>query len=132
MLSTDPVCLTLTTDGDIAISADGRTSLASGLTAAVQGARARMGLIRGEWFLDLSVGVPYLERDGVTASAALLGQVYDPVKVRTEMRKAILSTPGVIEIILLTVELDPTTRAVTVTWRAKTLFGDTETDILET
>lgn len=132
MLSTDPVCILLTSDGDISISATGRTSMASGLTAAVQGARARMSLIRGEWFLNLGAGVPYLERDGVKASEALLGQVYSPVKVRTEMRKAILSTPGITEILVLTVELDPATRAVTVTWQARTTFGDTEVDILET
>lgn len=131
MLESAPVCLLLDSiTGDLSITA-GRTSFTSGLTAAVQGARARMGLIRGEWFLNIDAGVPYFERDNVATAAALLGQPYDALKVRAAMRAAILSTPAISEIILLNVEQDPTTRTVTVTWQARTLFGDTPVDVLE-
>lgn len=130
MLETDAVCILLDADGDFAITG-GRTSFATGVTAAVQGARARMGLIRGEWFLDQSRGVPYFERDNVPTSEALLGQPFDIVKIKDAMREAILDTPAITKILELTVDYDNRTRIVSVTWRALTVFGETPTDTLE-
>lgn len=131
MLETDPVCLKLDPiTGDLSIT-NGRTSFVSGLEAAVQGARSRMSLIKGEWFLNLDAGVPYFERDNVPARDALLGQPFDVIKVKAAMRAAILDTPAITDMLQLDVEFDAATRAVTVTWRAKTTFGDTPTDVLE-
>lgn len=130
LLETDPVCLLLDEDGDLDLSA-GRGQLATGLDAAVLGARARMELIRGEWFLNLDAGVPYLERPGVSAAEALLGSRFNAVRVRSAMRKAILSTPGIVEITLLEVSFDAVTRTCFVTWRARCAFGETEKDTLE-
>ena len=52
-----------------------------------QAAHTRLGLLKGEWFLDITIGVPYLEK--------VLGkqhrQDYD-----FPLREAILNTPGVI------------------------------------
>lgn len=130
MLETDPVTIKTSAAGDIVI-ANGRTSLAAGLDAAVIGATTRMRLILGEWFLNLGVGVPWLERPGVSAARAILGQRYNAAKLRSEMRRAILRTPGITEITRLEVSFAAATRTATVTWRARCVFGDTDLNTLE-
>jgi hypothetical protein len=74
--------------------------------------------------------VPWLQRDGVSAARAILGQRFSAAKLRAEMRRAILRTPGVVEILRLEVVFDAATRAATVTWRARCAFGDTELETL--
>lgn len=130
MLESDPVTIRTDAAGDLVIT-NGRTSLASGLDAAVIGATTRMRLILGEWFLNLGVGVPWLEREGVSAARAILGQRYNAAKLRSEMRRAILRTPGIVAITRLEVTFDTATRTATVTWRARCAFGDTDLNVLE-
>lgn len=125
-LESDPVTLATDESGDLIVP----LRFATGLDAVVQGARVRMQLIRGEWFLDLDAGVPWMENDAVTETAAILGQKFNRSRVTTALRTAILSTPGVKEVLSLQVEFNGTTRAVTVTWSARAAFGDTPTDTL--
>lgn len=127
MLETDPVTLKTAADGDLVFTA-GRSQLASGLDAVVIGARTRMQLIAGEWFLNRNVGVRWFENDLVTAMQAILGQRYNVLKLRAEMRRAILDTPGVVEILRLDVRFDTRTRTASVVWRARCAFGDTDLD----
>jgi hypothetical protein len=89
-----------------------------------------MSMIAGEWFLDLDAGVPYFERDGVPASKAIFGQKYDQAKALRAFRAALESTPGVVAITQLTVMFNAASRALAVTWRATTTFGDTPIDTL--
>jgi hypothetical protein len=122
--------MSLDADGDLALDALGSPYLISGLAAVEQLCRIAMQTIRGEWFLDLDVGIPYLERDEVPASEALLGQKYDAIKTRTAFLEALIAVPGVFEVLELTVDFDGATRALTVAWRTRTVFGDTELDTL--
>ena len=128
LLVTEPVSLLLDVDGDLDMTNGLR--FATGLTAVMQGVRTRLGMFRGEWFLDLDLGVPYLERDGVTAAQALLGQKFNEPKARAAFRTPILATPGVLSILSVVVTFDGSTREMRVTWKANTVFGDTPADTL--
>lgn len=130
MLSTDPIDLALDpVTGDLAFTG-GALTLTSGTAAVTQGARIRLRLIAGEWFADRDAGVPYLERDGVTADQALLGQKFSAAKVSRAIRRALLVTPGVDAVPQLAVDYDGRTRAASVTWQVRTAFGDTAADSL--
>lgn len=109
-----------------------------GVAAVAQRVRIRMQFFRGEWFLDLDRGVPYLERAGVPAAEALLGQKFDAVKARNAYRDAItyldsarrIPDPEVLGVPLLDVEFDSPTRTLRVTFQVTTIFGDTPVDTL--
>ena len=64
-LETDPICLALEENGDVVIP----MRYLAGLDAVVQGVVTRLRMIRGELRWDLSIGVPYFERDGATKSS---------------------------------------------------------------
>lgn len=133
MLSADLIDIPIDpSSGDIVLTG-GKIIMTSGVPAVVQGARIRMQMIAGEWFLDLDAGVPYFERVGVLATKALFGQKYDQSKNERAYRAALVATPGVLQPInSLNVSFIGTTRATTVTWSAKTAFGDTASDTLTT
>ena len=121
---------------DVLITADGDWDLASGmsftsgLAGVSQGIRVRLQTFRGEWFLDENIGVPWLANDAVDVSEAILGQKYNEPATREALRRVILSAPGVAEIVDLTLVLSAA-RLLTVTWRVRTVFGDTITETFE-
>lgn len=131
LLESDPVTLKMGADGylDIAAMATA-TPFDSGLTAVVAGVRTRLRLIMGEWFLDLDAGVPWYERDGVDPDTVILGSPYSEAVLRAPILKAILSTPGVVEVTQLVIQFDGASRAASVTWRARCAFGETPADTL--
>lgn len=128
MLSTDPIDLLLDVNGDIVIDTDLQWS--TGLNGITQGIRIQLRLVKGEWFLDLDDGVPYYEREGVTADEALLAGRFNEAKALAAFRAAILRAPGVNTITSLAVAFDGPTRKLTVTWSVRTKFGDTPVDTL--
>ncbi len=131
LLITDPVGILLTSDGSIDRTA-GRSSLARGLVGFRQGVHVRMQMVRGELFYNLEAGRPYVERRGIVpASAALLGQRFDQAKARTAFRQPIIDTPGFGEILTLVIGFEVRTRRLSVSWAARTIWGDTPTDELE-
>ena len=125
-LITDSIDLPLDADGDLDVFAP----LTSGLAGVAQSVRVRLLLFKGEWFANLDAGIPYLPRDGVTESEAILGQRFSDTKIRAAFRTAILSAPSVTSLPRLDVTFDAATRTLRVSWRAITTFGDT-TDSLE-
>ena len=130
MLSTDAVARRLTADGDLDISG-GRSQFVSGLEGVDAGIRARLELIRGEFFWDRGAGVPYLENDYVTARDALLGQAFNESRARTAYAAALLSTPGVLKVGRLDIAFDNRTRACRITYQVSTIFGDTAVATVE-
>lgn len=127
ILITDPIDLLVDTTGQIVIVID--VQFSRGLPAVVQECRLALQTIRGEWFLDLDEGVPYFERDGVSAAEALIGR-YDEDKVLKAFRDALMSVAEVAEIVTLKAVLDKVTRGVRVTWAVRTVFGDTDPNTL--
>lgn len=126
LLSTDMVCFKRTPDGDLKFPLEA----ASGLEAAAIGARTRVQLCEGEWFLNLDAGIPYLPNEGVPKSRAILGQKFDPVKVRRAFLQELLTVPGALDVPVLRVAFDSSTRVLSVTWVLRTTFGDTAQDTL--
>jgi hypothetical protein len=129
LLVTDPVCFRRDANGDLKFPLE----LARGLEAVAIGIRTRVLLFAGEWFLNMLAGVKWLpSRDGVTVPEreALLGQHFDEVKTRRELRREILTTPGVIALPTLDVSFDNAARTLEVGWVARTAFGDTPPDAI--
>lgn len=113
---TDPVDLLLDDDGDLVVGTD--LEFSRGVQAVAQGVRIRLLTFLGEWFADLSIGVPYY-RD-------ILGQKFDQGRVHSAVRGAILSTPGVREITSLSASYTRSTRILTVEWEVLTEFGSAQ------
>lgn len=126
-LVTEPVRLALTSTGDIEIP----MRFVSGVEAVSQGCRERLRAVRGEWFRDLRLGVPWFEGDQVPASSAILGQRYDERRVRSAIRGALLGDPAVTEILRLDVTFSTATRVLTIRWQVRCAFGDTSVEALE-
>ncbi len=103
----------------------------TGLEAVAQALRISLLSFKGEWFANLDNGVPYLEREGVTATEALLGQRYSADKVNAAFRTVIAGTTGVTEILSLAVEFVTSTRTSTVSFEVRTDFGVITVDELE-
>jgi hypothetical protein len=129
LLVTDPIDWKLDpVTHDLVITDD--LAWISGVDAVAQGCKIVVGMIEGEWFADLDEGVPYLERDGVTAARALLGQKFNPEKARAAMRPELLSVPGVTNINYLNPSFDRKTRTMKVDFEVDTEFEDTVADSL--
>lgn len=128
LLIGDPVVFKRDTDNRLIFP----LSFATGLEAVQIGIRTRLLMCRGEWFLDLFKGVPYLPTDDGTVSEtdAILGQPFDPVKVRAAMLDLILEVPGVLDVPVFRVSFDAAERVLAITWVARTRFGDTPLDTL--
>jgi hypothetical protein len=129
LLSTDPVAIRLTADDDIDLT--NGLVLTSGLEAVAIGIRVRLLMFRGEWFLNLRTGVPWLVNATVPAGEALLGQRFNEARARAAVSEAILRTPGVKAITTLRVTYANSTRLMSITWAVSTVFGDTDADTLE-
>ncbi len=107
------------TTGDLEVLADGTLATVENEAAIAQEIQTRLRWFRGEWFLDTSRGVPYLEsvlKKGVTAAA-----------VRVILKKEIETVPGVARASSLDVAIDGRSRLCTITAEVETDLGETFT-----
>jgi hypothetical protein len=111
------VDLQLGTDGDLALEA-GDLKLVDGLDAIAQDIQIRLRTFKGGWFLDERVGVPYYED--------ILVKNPNLAHIRSLYRKAIVETPGVVELLELELALDDANRQLTVSFKALTEAGPLE------
>lgn len=128
-LITDPIDWEIDEDNQLIIP----IRYVTGLKAVVQAIRVRLQLWRGEWFLNLAAGMPWLtSEDGVTVTdaQAILGEQYDPIKIRSAIRSEILAVANVVDIPELTTEFDGESRVLTVRFRVLTRFGETPSDVI--
>ena len=73
----------------------------------------------GEWFLDISAGIPYFED--------ILKKNYDPIRVESVLKSAILDVPGVDQITAFDMTLN-SPRELVVSFTVTTDFGELEID----
>lgn len=107
--------LLLTPGGDIDLSTND-AQLVTGSAEIVQHLRIRLKFFLGEYFLNILLGVPYIQQ--ILRKRPRLAIVQDI------LRRVVLSTPGVIEILSFSFGLDSVTRRLTVDLRAKITGGE--------
>jgi len=81
-----------------------------------QAAKTRLGLIQGEWFLNIQEGTPY--------SARILGAGKIPL-YDAAIQEVLLGTQGVRRIVDYASGVDPTTRTATISCKLDTVYGQT-------
>jgi hypothetical protein len=92
-------------DGDLADP----VVLVSGLDAILQGIEVRLRIVRGEWFANQRLGLPYYPNDIVSDADAILGGKATRTRltrIRRQVVEMIKSTPGVDRVVEVTLELD--------------------------
>jgi len=120
-VSTGALCYLLDADGDLAVGVKRHhLQLVSGLDAIAQIALTRLQLAAGEWRLDATAG---LDHDRV------LGFGRTDRQVESEVRRVLESTPGLSQVIEVSVTRSG--RAATVTWEALASTGDPLVGALE-
>lgn len=92
------------TTGDILIT-DAAFSIVRGDDALLQHLAIRLRFFLGEWFLDLRVGIPYFE--------SILLKNPNLITVQSVFREAILETPGVASISRFDLDVNASTRVLT-------------------
>ena len=75
---------------DLFLRADGSLAVVAEAEAVGQHVRQRLMTFEGEWFLDTTAGVPWLDQ--------LLGKAYDPALAEAVVKAEIMDTDGVTEI----------------------------------
>jgi hypothetical protein len=101
--------------GDLVIE-DGDFVWVSGLDAIEQDIRTALLMFQGEWFLDLTAGIPYHQ--------SILGQKTPLPVVREIFRQQLLAIPGVLEVLTIEASFNSQTRRLTVTWKVSTDLGE--------
>lgn len=89
--------------------------LTEGIDAISQHLSQRLKTFLNEWFLDNRIGVPYFEH--------VLKKNFDPVIVDTVFKKEIINTPGVLELLSFSADLDNATRTLQIAFKARTSEG---------
>ena len=107
--------LQLDSDFDLDL-VEGDLALIEGLDAIRQHVRQRLQLFLGEWFLDITVGVPYFQNVYVKNPNFIV--------VEALFRDRVLSTPGIDEVNSFDFDYDNNTRQLSVSFAATTINGD--------
>lgn len=99
-------------NGDIVFGAD--AAFVTGNEATAQRLRQKFGLWRGEWFLDASAGVPWLQD--------VLGQRPRPEVLQAVVRGVVQDDPGIAALLSLDLELQDD-RHLRISFRASATNG---------
>ena len=81
-------------------------TLVAGNDAIGQHVKQRLWTFRGEWFLDTNLGIGWFQ--------SILKKAFDPVEVETEFIIGITDTPGIESLNYLDLDLNVSTRQLTV------------------
>jgi hypothetical protein len=106
----------LDTNDDYVFGGGAVDFLANTPETVAQAVLTRLRLLRGEWFLDTTVGMPWL--------TDVLGK-YTNGTYDAAIRQCMLGTRGVNEIASYSSAVDPDTRTLTVAATLSTLYGTT-------
>lgn len=106
----------LDADDDYVFGGSSNNFLVNTPDAVAQAVLTRLRLLRGEWFLDTTAGMPW--------ATAVFGKNTQGT-ADAAIRACILGTTGVTEITAYSSSIDSTTRKLTVTATINTLYGST-------
>ena len=111
------------TDKHDLFASNNRIAVVSDADEVLQHIKTRLWLFLGEWFLDVTDGVPWFQE--VFVKPADLREIESIIKDR------VLQTPGVDELIEFDMNYDNNTRRFSITLACATIFGATATDTIE-
>lgn len=100
---------------DLAFGPNGDMQLLDGARRVAQQIKVTLLAFLGEWFLDITFGVPYLEE--------VLVKTPRPAVVNALFRSAILAVPGVQRVKTLRLDFNRQARSLLVTFDAETPYG---------
>lgn len=107
-----------TLNDDLHLDVNGNIATADGLEGLRQKVRQKLRLFQGEWFLDITAGVPYFQDVFVRqTTAGLVAQI---------LNNEILEEPETVEITTFTADINPDTRTFSYAATVSTVFGDME------
>jgi hypothetical protein len=92
--------------------------LIDGIDAIAMDMQTRLQIFQGEWFLDTRIGVPWFQE--------IIGQKPRLLVVKSIIRDAILTTPGVTNILDLELDFEGITRSLSISGRCGTVDGEFE------
>ena len=95
-----------------------RIAMVSELDQTVQSIKTRLLFFTAEWFLDLTAGTPYFQE--IFVKPVNLDNVSSIIK------KRILQTPNVTELISFDLSFTSSDRSAIITFEANTVYGATE------
>lgn len=101
---------------------------ASGAEAAQQRLRCRILYILGEWFLDTDGGVPWWQPEDSDVEP-IMGGKKNLTYAETVLKQTILETDGIATIESFSINVNPTSRKMTVSCSVTTVDGDAFTII---
>jgi hypothetical protein len=105
-----------TTTNDLDFTAGRLTIVSNVAQGAAIKLRNRLQFFQGEWFLDTRLGFPYFKYVFVKRpNAGILKQI---------LRQSILTTPGIVNLLDLKLELDRARRKANWTFRAQAQTGE--------
>lgn len=103
--------------GDLRLDENGNfVFLHGGPEEMLQRIVARLRMFKGEWFLDTRLGIPYFQN--------VLVRSPNLPAISAMFRRVILTTPGVLEIVSFQLTFDEVSRALILTFYARTTEGD--------
>lgn len=89
----------------------------------IQHLRQRLQTFQGEWFLDLSAGVPWLQE--------ILGKVQSITTVEVVLKEVIQGSPGVAELTAFSINENTGERTISVTFSVLLSAGGNLTETVE-
>lgn len=101
----------------------GLANFARDAEATAQNVRTRLQTIQGEWFLNTSAGVPYLQNDAV--AKAITDKPADLAFADSAIQDEILDTDGVSDVVSYASQFDRDSRLFSVQATVETEFGTT-------
>lgn len=103
---------------DLALTADGNLDIVRDAEAIGQHARQRVMTFQGEWFIDTTCGVPWLDQ--------IMGRQFDPALSESVIKKELIETDGVTAIEAFSLSFNRTLRGLNVTRATLATEYDTE------
>lgn len=83
---------------------------------------SRLRFVRGEYYLDITVGVGYY--------GGILDKGASRMLIESEIKATIINTPGVVSLISFDGSFNPLTRAYTIDFAAQTTLGAVEVQVI--
>ena len=102
--------------GDLVLT-EGRLTFVDGDELIRQNLLKRLRTFSGEWFLDVNIGLPYIQ--------AIFVKGVDPDDIEDFFLEEILAVEGVKEMVQFNLELDASIRQLTVEFEVTTVNGGT-------